>query len=262
MEIKVVSRDGLLIIEPTVVDALLQGTPCHFHSRFHQICQEIYTQRIGKASIPDVLEDIGFGVIKNFASLNDAKKLGEFYSAMIARPSSSANTIISPNDELKTQITATVIQAMKNGVAERIENHLACYFRIDHIQCMRTQHAYMPGVSFNWHRDYEPMAQVHIILYLTACDEDSPATIFTTLEDTRRLADLGYHFPSSVSDDRVEDINSLIPESDRPVKLHRPLLDIGDATIFNAARIMHRGDVPAGKLRDVVVLNILPSLIR
>ena len=42
--------------------------------------------------------------------------------------------------------------------------------------------------------------------------------------------------------------------------MHRPLLDIGDATIFDAARIMHRGVAPAGKLRDVVVLNILPSL--
>ena len=267
MEIKVVPKDGLLTIDPTAVDALLQGTPCHFHSHFHHICQNIYTQRTGKTSISDDLDDIGFGVIKNFASLNDAKKLRDSYSAMISKPSNSANTVITPNElreaqqsKLKTQITSMVLKAMENGVAELIENHLGCFFRIDHIQCIRTQHAYAPGISFRWHRDFEPMAQVHIILYLTACDEDSPATIFTTLEDTRRLADLGYHFPFSVSDGRVEDINSLIPKDTLPIKLHRPLLDIGDATIFDAARIMHRGVAPAGKLRDVVVLNILPSL--
>ena len=62
MEIKVVPRDGLLTIDPTVVNTLMQGTPCHFHSHFHHICQYIYTQRTGKTSIPDVLDDIGFGV--------------------------------------------------------------------------------------------------------------------------------------------------------------------------------------------------------
>ena len=60
MEIKVVSRDGLLTIDTAAVDTLLRGMLCHFHSHSHHICQNIYAQRTGKTSIPDVLEDIGF----------------------------------------------------------------------------------------------------------------------------------------------------------------------------------------------------------
>ncbi|MEK9753239.1 MAG: hypothetical protein VW338_08525 [Rhodospirillaceae bacterium] len=96
------------------------------------------------------------------------------------------------------------------------------------------------------------------MIYLTPCGPASPATIFINLEDTRRMAAKGYAFP--VFSDRIEDINSLLGDGEEPAPLSRPELAAGDATIFDAARILHRGHVPEGPYRDVVLLNILPSL--
>lgn len=58
----------------------------------------------------------------------------------------------------------------------------------------------------------------------------------------------------------IADLATLFPSDDTSISPVRPALSAGDATVFTPSRILHRGDLPGAGVRDLLVLNILPSL--
>ena len=136
---------------------------------------------------------------------------------------------------------------------------MGSHFRVVQCQVYRTETGGKPHISFLWHRDMEPMAQVHIMVYLTASGPDQPGTQFLSITETRRMAKNGYAFPHF--HERVSELaDALPPDAPLPDVIH-PELACGDATIFGAPRLLHRGLDGNGGHRDVLLLNLLPSLV-
>ena len=233
-----------------------------FHSEFHRICQKIYPQVRSQLPQPGdlaiALTSRGPGVERSFLSNDLACALSTVFDDLADDSSESVNAKIDVDSNLQKQIVAMISETLHGGVGDQLEAYLECFFRIDHFELMRSRLAPNSGASFLWHRDFDPMAKLHVLIYLTDCDADSPATLFTNFEETRQCAQAGYAFTARSK--RIPDLGALFPSDNSPISPVRPALSAGDATVFAPSRILHRGDVPGAGVRDLLVLNIVPSL--
>ena len=57
------------------------------------------------------------------------------------------------------------------------------------------------------------------------------------------------------------DLRDAVPDDLPLPNILRPELKTGDATVFGAPRILHRGLDGVGENRDVMLINLLPSLV-
>ena len=262
MELKISQQNGLMAFDPGSADFFLERNPMEFHSDFHRICQQIFPEVRPELPQPGdlatALTTRGHGVQKSLLSSQSARALSAAFDLLVDASSASVNAKIDADRHLQEQIVAMISEALRDGFGDELEAYLGCFFRIDHCELMRSRLAPNSGVSFLWHRDFDPMAKLHVLIYLTDCDIDSPATLFTNFHDTRRCAQAGYAFPAQST--RIADLATLFPSGDTPIFPVRPALSAGDATVFAPSRILHRGDVPGGGVRDLIVLNIVPSL--
>ena len=259
MDIKLTSADGLFSIDNEAQAELVKGNPFGFHSIFHEVCQKLYREVSTKRSGVSPWSNLGYGVIKQLVAESDALDLSREFARHIKKQENGANLILEFPPEVQRHILKLVSDVFNSGLAGVIEDHLGCYFRVSNIECMRTQYSKSQEVSFRWHRDIAPVAQIHAIIHLTRGLPNSPATLFCNLKDTRRIAKLGYAFPRFA--DRVPNINAWLPDNEPPMEIFRPELCAGDATIFDAPRILHKGDLhEGGPHRDVILIPILPSL--
>lgn len=258
MEIQLTQQDGLLAFDDASTSHYLTWNPMVFHAEFHRICQQIYQQmRPEPAYGQSALHKVGFDVIDQMVPADEARGLSDIYAHEAIEQEGSANTVITPSPKLKTDII-NVINNYLAGTEALIESYLGCFFRVHHVDLMRSRPAEDLGHSYKWHRDFDPMSKIHILIYLTDCGPESPATEFMNLDDTRRCVDQGYIFPAQTK--RIDNIGSLFEDGTAPIKTVRPELKAGDATIFTPSRILHRGVMFDEDYRDLLVLNILPSL--
>ena len=260
MKLDVVSDDGLLVVKGVGKERLLEmSSPFDYHAEFHNICKQVYSQSKGAPAIPSTLvSENGFGILKDLIPKETATRMSQEISAEIVKPGPLANTLVDPSVSFRKRVLELTETGFAGILEDVIENYLSSFFRIDHLQVMRTQFSPKYEVSFRWHRDFEPAAQLHVVLYLTESGEQDANTIFTTLADSRRCAKLGYAYP--LMKDRVVDINAWLPKGEPPVTVVCPDLNPGDAVIFAASRILHRGLLPQRWNRDVILFNVLPSL--
>ena len=262
MELKISQQNGLIAFDPGSTDLLLEQNPLEFHSEFHRICQQIYPQVRPELPQPGdlatALTSRGHGIEQSFLSSDAVRALSAAFDELVNESSESVNAKIDADAYVQEQIVAMISETLWGGVGDQLEAHLECFFRIDHFELMRSRLAPNVGASFLWHRDFDPMAKLHVLIYLTDCNADSPATLFTNFEETRRCAQAGYAFPARSK--RIADLASLFPSDDTSISPVRPALSAGDTTVFAPSRILHRGDLPGAGVRDLLVLNILPSL--
>jgi len=265
MGIEIVPEDGLLVIRGADKVRLLNLGPFTYHAHFHSICRQVYAQLKGSPEVgkmtaiqASTLISNGFCVLEKMVSTEAAVQASQVMTPEIGDLGRLANKLVEPSESLKARLIELTYSGFSSALEKIIEDYLGCFFRIDHLQVMRTQFSRDPEISFRWHRDFEPAAQLHVVLYLTESGELDANTIFTTIADSRRCAKLGYAYPLNV--DRVKNINAWIPEGEPGVILVCPHLMPGDAAIFAASRILHRGQIPKRWDRDVVLFNILPSL--
>ncbi len=233
-----------------------------FHAEFHRICRQIYEQLTPHPrpaeNLADDLAGRGFAVARQIFPTDTAALLSSEYSRVIEEQNETANTKIDPDAALKARVFALIRDALEGGIANQLEAYFGSFFRIDHCEMMRSRAAPTTGLSYLWHRDFDPMSKIHVLIYLTDCGAESPATLLTTFDDTRRCAQNGYSFPPRSR--RIADLNELSPGDPDPIVPVRPRLAAGDATVFAPSRILHRGDIPREQVRDLLILNILPSL--
>lgn len=251
--------DGLLAFSDDVAAHLLDRSPLDFHAEFHRICQQVYGQIKNRPTVDtSALKDTGFDVFSEFASARMAHGLSEAYGREVEVQRGEANSVIEPSEALKEHVMEVARHCLTDEFERYIESYFGCFFRIDHFDLMRSRPYDQPGDSYKWHRDLDPMAKIHVMIYLTDSGDNSPATLFARLADTRRCAEKGYVFPPQSR--RIHDLNELFSEGDREIVPVRPKLKAGDATIFTPSRILHRGIIHEDEFRDVLLLNILPSM--
>ncbi len=229
------------------------------HAGYHTICRSVY--RAAKGVPPALGGDLisqGIDVIRNCIEPGTGAEFSARIDAAIGQ-STPPNTTVPLNDEFRADLGALLHQVLSDAVVAMVEHYMGSHFRVVQCQLYRTETGGEPHVSFLWHRDMEPMAQVHIMVYLTASGPDDPGTAFLSVEDTRRLADNGYAFPQFA--ERIADVAQALPPGAQAPKVIRPDLAAGDATIFGAPRLLHRGVDGRGGKRDVFLVNLLPSLV-
>jgi len=200
----------------------------------------------------------GFEVLPGAVPAARAREISERISAEIGE-TDRVLTPIPVKDGLHAMMMEAMDSSLTNGLESLLESYYASHFRIIHCQLYRTEDQGNQHFSFHWHRDVEPMSQVHVMVYFSPSGPNDGGTQFLDFADTGRLAANGYAF--GAFEDRVLTLDGVVPADETPPRPERPLVDVGDAVVFAAPRILHRGVAPKQGHRDVLVLNIMPSLV-
>lgn len=275
-DIQLVREGRIWRIDPKAVPQLMQLEPMVRHAVHHRICQKVYGQTKGLPPTPADRTFIERGVVTlpNRIPPTLAEKLSGFGTEILRTTGQArglpgrgpkefrtddANTTIAVPQEMHSVFLDLLPSIIDADVQTMLEAYLGSFFRVDHCALYRTQRTDEPLVSFRWHRDLASMGQVHIMLYLTPSGDDRGATDFIPIEDTRRLAEAGYAFVNM--DDRVLDFDARTPGNDSPPEIVRPRLGAGDAVMFGASRVLHRGIQPRHGFRDVFLAVLLPSTV-
>ena len=229
------------------------------HALYHQICQQIFVSQHGPPRPPDSrLAVRGFDVLSGAVNRSEAAALSCMVSNQIDEKD-RVLTVVPVSGALEARLLAAMESTLDRGLSALLEAYYASHFRVVHCQLYRTEVDGERHYSFRWHRDVEPMAQIHVMIYLTPSGPDDGGTQFLDFAETARLAANGYAF--GAFEDRVLSLGGVLPKGDSPPEPERPMVDAGDAVIFAAPRILHRGVAPKHGHRDVLVLNIMPSLV-
>ena len=229
------------------------------HALYHQICQQIYAAQNEPPRGPDSsLAARGFDVLRGTVDRSEAAAISRMVSDQIG-VTDRVLTVVPVSGSLEARLLAAMESTLDGGLSELLEAYYASHFRVVHCQLYRTEVDGEKHYSFRWHRDLEPMAQVHVMIYFTSSGPDDGGTQFLDLAETARLAANGYAFRAF--EDRVLSLDSAFPEGENSPAPERPFVDLGDAVIFAAPRVLHRGVAPKNGHRDVLVLNIMPSLV-
>lgn len=274
-DVRLVQDGRIWRVDPALVPALMDLEPMVRHAVHHRICQSVYAQTKGAPPEPADRTFIEKGVVTLPRRIPKAlaRRLSRFATEILSS-TGQTQTLGTPTDEFRVDdanVTINIPPEMHSvfldllpvvidrSVEESIESYLGSFFRIDHCSLYRTRRTEEPLVSFRWHRDLASMGQIHIMLYLTPSGDEGGATEFIPLEDTRSLARAGYSFVNP--DARTSDFDELLDaDSSRP-EIVRPMLAAGDAAMFGATRVLHRGVQPRDGFRDVFLIVLLPSTV-
>lgn len=275
-EIQLVREGRIWRVDPQIVPQLMQLEPMVRHAVHHRICQNVYRQTKGQPPEPAdrAFAKRGIVTLPNRIPPALAAKLSAFGTEILRATGQArglpehsnhvfriddANTTIAVPREMHSVFLDLLPSIVDARVETLVESYLGSFFRIDHCALYRTQRTEEPLVSFRWHRDLASMGQVHVMLYLTPSGDESGATDFIPIEDTRRLAEAGYSFVTM--DDRVLDFDARTLKDNAPPEIVRPRLGAGDAVMFGATRVLHRGIQPRQGFRDVFLAVLLPSTV-
>ena len=274
--IQLVRAGKIWRVDPQIVPRLMELEPMVRHAVHHRICQNVYQQTKGRPPEPTDRAFIEKGVVTlpNRIPAALAAKLSAFGTEILRATgqerglpgdgpiefrTDDANTTIAVPPAMHSVFLDLLPSILDPGVEALIEAYLSSFFRIDHCALYRTQRTEDPLVSFRWHRDLASMGQVHIMLYLTPSGDEGGATDFIPIEGTRRIAEAGYSFVNM--DDRVLDLDAETLGGSELPEIVRPRLAPGDAVMFGATRVLHRGVQPRRGFRDVFLMVLLPSTV-
>lgn len=268
MDVKFIRQGDRYAVHPECAEEFVKLPPMRRHALHHKICGTLYAHR-GVAPPPGDCELAakGVAVLRKVLSKKAAAELSRgagvaikaMYDGDAAPVTSekSAHTVIC-DAALKGRVIEALPKVLDDERTAMLERYYGCHFRIDHLRIYRTFPAPEAVVSFRWHRDGAPMAQVHIMVYLTDSGNKSGSTSFLDLEQTRLAAEAGYHYPDVAR--RTRDVNKVFAGTRHEPKVNQPKVRAGDAIVFAAPRVLHQGNLPATGFRDVLLLVLLPSL--
>ncbi|MDA0998142.1 MAG: hypothetical protein O2944_08050 [Proteobacteria bacterium] len=162
-----------------------------------------------------------------------------------------ANVSASPDPRFDAALRELIPELITDDIVTEIESALGAHFRIDFASFYRSHSIAEPQGSFLWHRDLAPMSQVHLLVYLTDGPERG-GTSYLNRTDTRRAAQNGYHFLPIGK--RAGDLGPIFANRGDPPTVFTPVISAGDAILFSAPRVLHRGVLPTGAPRDALLL--------
>ncbi|NQU59958.1 MAG: hypothetical protein HQ512_02420 [Rhodospirillales bacterium] len=273
MDIQFIRQDGRLVIHPDCHTDLVNKPAWPRHALHHRLCRGVYAQEKGAVLAGDAeFSEKGVCVYRSLLKDDEAQALQRRADAAISSKRKDANgdvpatddpdniaEVVDCDDELKSLVTAALPKILNDQVNADLERYFQSFYRIDVAQIYRTFPCDKSTVSFLWHRDVAPMAQVHIMVYLTQSGPKAGSTSFLDFDQTRKLARTGYHFPPVVK--RTDDIEGVLRDAGHTPSVNRPDLGVGDGVMFASARVLHKGNLPLENCRDVLLLVLLPSLL-
>lgn len=269
MDVKFIRQGGRIALHPDCEPALVALPPWRRHALHHRICGTLYAHQGAPAATGDPeLAEKGIAVVRKVLSKKDAAALSRRAGQAIEASGGHEDPVANPDNAAQAvacdpALRRSVVAALPTILDERrtalLERYFGCHFRIDNLRIYRTYPSAESTVSFRWHRDAAPMAQVHIMLYLTNSGDESGSTSFLDIGQTRLAARAGYHYPHIAT--RTGDIEEVFAGTSHKPKVNRPKVKAGDAIVFAAPRVLHCGNLPAAGFRDVLLLVLLPSLM-
>lgn len=282
MQLEFINDGDVVRLHPDSHAAILAEPPWERHAIFHAVCQQMFQQqRPHGAAGACPLGAQGFEVHRNCLDVSDGRVNAAITQSLESLgPEGGAHGPASPggadmvvrvpmSSALTDLLRPALNQIMSDTVVSAMESYFGSYFRIYSSIVYRT-HAFADGQvpqaqdssnlhpSFTWHRDTAPMAQVHLMAYLTDSGPESGATLFLDLAQTTRAASLGYHYEAF--EDRLIEMDSVFAQVDLVPTVNCPDLQAGDAVSFAAPRLLHKGRFPLRGYRDSFTLVLLPSM--
>lgn len=273
MDLKFISDGRRLHLHPDCRELVLEIPAFQLHSGFHTLCRQVYNMNISEAPPADSdLASQGFELVPEMLSTEYAAQVSEEITTVLSArgPDGGAfapvnsdtdcvNIMIPDEPSIRKVLLESLQRIMTPQTEALLEAYYGCYFRVDQARAFRTHMATENTVSFLWHRDLAPLAQVHIMVYLTDSGLESGSTQFLNFAQTKAAARLGYHYTEA--DERKRSLDELCSDAGEDLTGHYPEPRTGDALIFAASRILHRGSVPKRGFRDAFLLVLQPSFV-
>lgn len=116
-----------------------------------------------------------------------------------------------------------------------------------------------PTASFLWHRDGGPRSSLVMLIYLDDAEGGGGATECVSLAETDAISDAGYDFPPM--NRRTSDLTPFALRAGIEHRPVRPVMAAGGGLILRARDSLHRAVMPQSKVRPVLHLIVLPSVL-
>ena len=286
MDLKFVSTGRRIGLHPDSDRAVLDMPVWQRHAAYHDMCRQVHAMANPEAAAPEtVLAKQGVDIIRGSLTREHAGRISnEITNLLEARgPGGGAHGPITDNpDEISVRVPyeGALLEMLRDALAlilnpeieGILESYYGSFFRIDSTSCTRTHPMDEHTISNLWHRDVAPMAQVHIMAYLTDSGPEKGSTLFLDLKQTKTAAKLGYHYTKVTAKEgpkhndggapvRRLHLDDLFEEAGETVTVNRPDPKAGDSLLFAAPRVLHRGSLPTEGYRDVFLLVLQPSFV-
>lgn len=158
----------------------------------------------------------------------------------------------------KRKVIPIIEEIITDGVDKAIISHFKSEYVPTTIEFLRTE----PGadtMSSRWHYDVGPDKHLIMMVYLTDSETDGTGTtIFVDRKTSKAFLEGGYAFgpmESRLNDKDARELANSFGEDFEPVNLHTIA---GDAVIFDARHIMHRGCYPKKLPRNTITTAFIP----
>ena len=156
-----------------------------------------------------------------------------------------------------------ILSILETLFTPEIDKRIVSYFESEYlpttVKFARTAVNY-DDESGRWHCDSGPSKHLILMAYFTPSEPDYNAgTHFLDRATTDRMKEIGYAF--CLPEHRVgsDDLAALAYHFDIEFKAHCFIIKPGDAIIFDAPNIMHRGAYPKLSPRYAMVVSLIPS---
>lgn len=270
MNIQIVQEGRHVYVHPEQAHELLKLTPWRRHAVYLEFCRNFYRPR--RRPKPTQLAKTGVEAFRKLLGVNEAADLSRMVGTALEKRGTDdgafgplpqtpeePNVRVLGDAPLEQAVSRCLKKIFCPRLASALEAYFDSYFRIDHLSIFRTHPVKKPLVSFLWHRDFVPMTQVHVMVYLTPGGDGGGETHFLDIEQTREAAIAGYHYITIA--DRIDDISKVLKKRNVAAKIVRPTLKPGDAVVFGSPRVLHRGLLPETRYRDTMIFILLPSAV-
>lgn len=228
------------------------------YGRWSRVCQDSLKRALPADADSD-FRTKGVEILRLFSPAEMGKVLGYVKQHENAAQSIYANedyithVVLSKKDYLRMLFAKIFTKEMDRRMAAFFQSeYLVMWFSF----CRTVANATLTD-SFLWHKDAGPSMHAKIILYLNGTAEHGARTDFIDSESTARLGAAGYDFVAI--EDRRDTLDPFVERAGIEFKPRSPIVEPGEAILFKAGHVLHRGVFPTRGPRYTLTLCLLPS---
>jgi hypothetical protein len=184
----------------------------------------------------------------------------------IFSPERCAELIKSADGPLKNWIKKThkrnIIPILDEIITDEVDKSIVSHFESEYLPTTigfsRTE-AGFDAESARWHYDGGPLKHLVMMIYLTDSEPDGASTtIFVNRETSEKFFECGYAYgprENRQDDEGIRQLSEMVGIEFKPINLDTKA---GDAVLFDARHIMHRGFYPKIGPRYSIALALIP----
>ena len=260
---------GIVQLPPTLRGFVNEGSAWRRHWLHHLICQKIYQQKHDGAPPADTaagddLIERGYHLFPGSTEPQICEQYVHMFDDFLALGNNSAENEhgrsyypIPWSHQKGAMMRLNLTEFLTSDVTAALEAYYGSYFQIISIAMRRHLPQRETLASFQWHRDFEPPQQTHLIVYLNGASDTTGATSVLDLESSKKAANAGYSYRSA--EDRTDGLDNVFDGSIKDASILTPELSSGGSMLFAAPRVLHRGVLPKIGYRDTLLFLFIPS---